>query len=419
MRSKVLIALSFTVFLFLSIPLIASAADQTDKLIDILVKKGIITKDEAAALEKEVKGEEAAKDDRTKKMEIGYDRGAYVKTKDDKFSLKMNVRLQGQFNYSFLDDRSNTTTFTVRRARIITSGNAFHKWLKYNVQLTLEGSSVALRDAFMEADYYKGFVPALGQFKVPFDREFLTSAFSLQLIDRSLANDEFNLGRDVGLQIAGFPSGDLFEYRLGMFNGSGGNRNNVNNEFIYLGRLVLTPFGPYPYSQAALDEPKKPLLAIGVAGAFLPDLEPGERRSLAGRLGDEDVMPVTSDVYQFVGDLAFKFCNFSFEGGYYYRIIDPQAPTPLGRTNAWGYYAQAGYFLIPKKFEIAGRYSYVNPDNPNERSNNNQYELTGGVSYYFAGHPLKVQANYTYLNTDRAGGDLSDHIVRTQVTLMF
>lgn len=421
--SNLVILCLVAAFVLLSVPFSANGADQTDKLIGILVKKGIITKDEAALLEKEAKDEQAkeeaaAKGDWTKKMEAGYDKGAFIRTKDKRFSLKMNAGIQGQFNYQFLDDRKDKTTFQVRRARLYTTGNAFYPWLKYYFQLTLE-NSVNMRDGYMEADYYKGFVPRLGQYKVPFDREWLTSAFQLQLIERSIAANEFRLDRDIGLQIGGFPIGDLFEYRLGIFNGSGANQDNVNDKYMYVGRAVLTPFGPYPYSQAALDAPAKPRLAIGVAGAWMPGLAAGERKSLAGNLGNLKVMPVRSDVYEYTGDLAFKLCGFSFEGGYYYRTIDPQQPTPHGRTNAWGYWTQAGYFLIPKHFEVAGRYSYINPDNPVQRSNNNQHEATGGITYYFEGHPLKVQLNYSFFRTQANPDDRDDHVVRTQATLYF
>ena len=79
----------------------AARADQTDKLIKILIDKGIITKDEAKSLEEEVKGnapvkevkkEAAPGEDWTKKIEVGYNKGAYIKTPDDRYSLKLNVR---------------------------------------------------------------------------------------------------------------------------------------------------------------------------------------------------------------------------------------------------------------------------------------------------------------------------------------
>jgi len=151
----------------------------------------------------------------------------------------------------------------------------------------------------------------------------------------------------------------------------------------------------------------------------MPLLDPGERTTLAGRLGNRLVVPVTSDVEQLTTDLAFKYLNFSLEAAYYWRCIDPGARTNFGKEDASGYFVQAGYFLVPKKFEVAGRYSWLNPDNPVSSGNNDQQEYTGGLTWYFAGHPLKIQANYTYQKTDTATGDLNDHIVKTQFTLLF
>jgi hypothetical protein len=188
---------------------------------------------------------------------------------------------------------------------------------------------------------------------------------------------------------------------------------------MYVGRLVYTPFGSYPYSQGALDTPSSPKLAIGAAGAYLPGLEPGERRSLAGPLGNTNIVPVNSDVYQLAADLAFKYQNFSFEGGYQFRNIDPEKATPFGEESAQGFYLQGGYFVIPKEFELAARYSWVNPDNPNSKNNNNQQEYTGGLSYYLYGHSLKLQANYSFFRNDTATGDRDDHVAQGLVTLAF
>lgn len=403
-------------------------ADQTDKLIKILIDKGIITSEEAEALElevkdktpqKETKAEAASGDEWTKNIEVGYKKGAYIKTTDDRFSLKLNVRTQGRFKYQAREDQDDTASFDVRRARLLAGGNVLYPWMKYGTQVTLEGGSASLRDAWIEASYYDFAKPRIGQYKVPFDREFLTSAFSLQLIDRSIASSQFSLQRDIGLQLSGGLLQDQLNYAVGVFNGSGANQSNQDQNFMYVGRMVYTPFGSYPYSQGALDTPDRPKLAIGVAGAYLPGLEPGERKSLAGPLGNTNIVSVNSDVYQLTADLAFKYKDFSFEGGYQFRSIDPEDATPFGEEYAQGFYLQGGYFVIPKKLELAARYSWVNPDNPNNKNDNDQEEYTAGLSYYLYGHALKLQANYSFFRTDSATGYQDNQVVQSQVTLAF
>jgi phosphate-selective porin OprO/OprP len=428
MQEKRILVSVLAVLLMIIFFYTTAGADQTDKLIKILIEKGIITNEEAKSLEKEVKGEAPEKEAKkeapsgeewTKKIEVGYKKGAYIKTTDDRFSLKLNVRTQGQFKYQDQEDEKNTASFDVKRARLLAGGSMFYPWMQYFTQVTLEGGSAALRDAYIEAAYYDWAKPRIGQYKVPFDREFLTSAFNLDLIDRSIASNAFNLGRDIGVQVSGGFLKDQLNYAVGMFNGSGANQGNQDQNFMYVGRMVYTPFGSFPYSEGALDTPDTPKLAVGAAGAYLPGLEPGERKTLAGPLGNTNIVPVNSDVYELTADLAFKYQNFFFQGGYYFRNIDPEKPTTYGSENAQGYYLQGGYFLVPKKFELAARYSWVDPDNPDQTSDNEQQEYTGGLSYYMDGHNLKLQANYSLFRNESINGDLDDNVVQGLMTLAF
>jgi phosphate-selective porin OprO/OprP len=428
MKGKRILVSVFAVWLVIIFFCPAAQADQTDKLIKILIEKGVITNEEAKSLEKEVKGEAPEKEAKgeapsgeewIKKIEIGYKKGTYIKTPDDRFALKLNVRTQGQFKYQDQEDEKNTASFDVKRARLLAGGNMFYPWMQYFTQVTLEGGSAALRDAYIEAAYYDWAKPRIGQYKVPFDREFLTSAFNLDLIDRSIASNAFNLGRDIGVQVSGGFLKDQLNYAVGMFNGSGANQSNQDQNFMYLGRMVYTPFGSFPYSEGALDTPDTPKLAVGAAGAYLPGLEPGERKTLAGPLGNTNIVPVNSDIYELTADLAFKYQNFFFQGGYYFRNIDPEKPTTYGSENAQGFYLQGGYFLVPKKFELAARYSWVDPDNPNQTNDNEQQEYTGGLSYYMDGHNLKLQANYSLFRNESTNGDLDDNVVQGLMTLAF
>ena len=428
MKEKRILVSVLAVLLVIIFSFTAAGADQTDKLIKILIEKGIITNEEAKSLEQEVKREAPEKEAKketpsgeewVKKIEVGYKKGVYIKTTDDRFSLKLNVRTQGQFKYEDQENEKNTESFSVKRARLLAGGNVFYPWMQYFTQVTLEGGSAALRDAYIEAAYYDWAKPRVGQYKVPFDREFLTSAFNLELIDRSIASNAFNLGRDIGVQVSGGFLKDQLSYAVGMFNGSGANQSNQDQNFMYVGRMVYTPFGSFPYSEGALDTPDTPKLAVGAAGAYLPGLEPGERKTLAGPLGNTNIVPVNSDVYELTADLAFKYQNFFFQGGYYFRNIDPEKPTTYGSENAQGFFLQGGYFLVPKKFELAARYSWVDPDNPNQTNDNEQQEYTGGLSYYMDGHNLKLQANYSLFRKESTNGDLDDNVVQGLMTLAF
>ena len=406
-------------------------------LLQTLREKGVLTEEEYGKLTKQAEQEEKATA-WAGKVEAGYKNGVYVKTTDDRFLLRLNANVQGSFQYRDATD-IDETTFRVRRARLYFTGHAFYPWLKFYNQLTLEGnvSNILLRDFFLQATYFKAAQPRLGQSKVPFDREFLVSAFNLQLVERSIVSDEFLLDRDIGLQLLGSVADGLLTYAVGVFNGSGANRANVDRSMMGVARVVLAPLGPFPtnlestswYAQSALDRPSTPRLAIGLAAAGLPDLEPGERSTLAGRLGSASVVPVKSDVVQVTGDLAFQWHGFSLEAAGHWRRINPLAPLSgksLPQTDAQGYFVQAGYFLsdllpaVPKGLELAARYAWVNPDNPVNLGRNSQEAVTAGVNYFLSGHRLKAQVDYEYRDIEaQTKPTVIDHRVRAQITFQF
>jgi phosphate-selective porin OprO/OprP len=421
-----------------------SRADRSAKLINLLIKKGIITREEAKELEEELQEEEKqqqvaapakAKQEAaqlqkaevreektaewTKKVEIGYKEGAYIKTADDNFSIKFNFGLEPLFIYNSKEEAEDSTTFKLRRARLWISGNAFYPWLKYLTQITLEGGDTYIRDAYIQAAYLDWFQPRLGEFKVPYDREFLIAGFGLEFIERSIASETFSLYRDLGADFSGQLLCNHLTYAVGVFNGGGVNQANEDNDYMYVGRVVWMPFDKVGYTQAAVDTPKKPRLAIGVGAAYMPGLEPGERKIQAGKLGDTKIVPVESDVVQAVADISFAYKRLYLEGGYYFRNIDPKEATPHGSQDAYGLYFQTGYFLIPEHFELAARYSFIDPDNPVKVSDNKEHEGTFGVNYYFCGHRLKAQANYTLLNSESETGARNDHIFQSAMCLLY
>jgi hypothetical protein len=141
-------------------------------------------------------------------FDAGYKDGLYLKTKDEKFSLKFNALFQGQFFVQYFDDKRGTTpsdeniTAQIRRLRLFFTGNAFYPWAKYYIQVGQDrGGSFEIKDAYLDITYYPEITPRIGQWKVPFQREELTSDAYLEFgADRSIVNDEFTLERDLGVE---------------------------------------------------------------------------------------------------------------------------------------------------------------------------------------------------------------------------
>ena len=329
-------------------------------------------------------------------IKTGYKNGFYIKTGDGKFSMKLKNCLQFSafYNIYYNNVKPSQRSFQIKRARLYLSGNAFYSWLNYKIQLQLEKSQIAVRDLFIDFTFLKEIQPKIGQFKVPFDREYLTSPAYLQLIDRSLTNEEFRAGRDIGFSLNGNIS-DRIEYSIVIFNGSGKNSENLDNSFLYAGRLMLTPNGKFSYSQSSLEFPERRILAFGIGIIYFPRFDPlrenlDDRKHLASMV--MEASGGKSNVFQITTDIAIKYKGFSFEGDFHFRNINPENIN-IESVQALGFRIQAGY-LIFKKFEFAFRYSFLNPST--QKNKDLKHELTAGINYFILKHLLKFQFNSFY-----------------------
>ena len=111
------------------------------------------------------------------------------------------------------------------------------------------------------------------------------------------------------------------------------------------------------------------------------------------------------DFTQFDVDAAFRWRGFSAAAEYVYAAVESdrvQSAAPFGASpgdfNVKGWYAQAGYFLIPKKLEAAFRWSELDPND--DVDHNDQREIRGAINYYFSGHNLKIQGDVGEVRTE-------------------
>jgi phosphate-selective porin O/P len=169
-------------------------------------------------------------------------------------------------------------------------------------------------------------------------------------------------------------------------------RGNIN-ELMYAGRLQWNIMGRPGYGEGDLAYSEMPQMAVGGGLAYNPGINTSTdnafvgidlanlnfRRQLAtfGNARQLGWGVVNYTTYAFDG--VFKYRGFSLQGEWYFKNIDRQfkgAPclqtagtggpctafTPGLLGNATGWYVQSGYYLIPRKVEVAARYSYWDPD---------------------------------------------------------
>lgn len=383
-------------------------------------------------------------------LQAGYDKGFYIKSSDENFSMKFNGRMQFRWtHYGTRSDnhylrprfeRDDRTGFDMQRIRFGISGNVYNKDLTYN--LVLRGDSSVNYDvqtyyAYTNYRFADEFNFMAGIFKAASTRGQMTSSGNLQMVDRSMTDAVFQLDRVLGIRLWGQTLDKRLDYYIDIVNSF----NSTNNRTItpdpaemdsnpgLLAHIVWHAMGDNPghgphdmlskdFSEQSDNEiHQSPALDIGFHYAFNED--DGDRRTTRipfplsgwnpGRGGYGLTTTNGLQINQFGLDTAFKFQGFSATGEYIVRVVDPRA---AGGTRPWspwflmtgddstvaqhGAYVQLGYFLpiegLEKKLEAVARVGGVSALAGEQEGS---WEYAMGVNYYIEGNKVKLQTDVT------------------------
>lgn len=134
----------------------------------------------------------------TDEVEVGYQKGSYIKTRDDKYALHLRFLLQPQYEYVDVDGGENSSTFLVKRAQLRMFGNVLDPRLKY--KMMTQGRTTAagadhwdLRDLWLDWQWTDNVQIMMGQFFVYYDHENLQPSWALPLVDRSIISANLGL----------------------------------------------------------------------------------------------------------------------------------------------------------------------------------------------------------------------------------
>jgi hypothetical protein len=331
-----------------------------------------------------------------------------MKSPDGNYSLNFGARMQ--FRYTFKDNDedfggTDKQDINLRRARVYFGGNIYSKIVHYYVELDADKFNVGLRDFYVYFTPLEWLNAKIGYFKVPFNRQRVASSSKLLLQDRSIASEEFDQDRDTGFDIYGKPFDGYMEYHAAVFQGAGekfSGLDNTDNELMYVLSARYNPFGKYDYyDETDIKYSDKIKATIGASVAF--------------NAKDRDEKLKNTNTIAGVVDLGVKYKGFSWDNEYYIRTEDPEDDgDPI---DSDGFFTQAGYFVMPKKLEVAVRYSMLDPNN--DVSNDLQREYTAGINYYFRGHRSKIQADVGHFVTDGEEEDKRENRVRLQYQIIF
>lgn len=323
------------------------------------------------------------------------------------------------------------------------------------------------------------------------ERALVMDAFTGSGLDR----------RDIGLTLMNDEELYPVNYYLGVFNGAGPNFNrlgsftseqptegcpagvtvsgceagqrNINsnvrmdlNKLMFAGRLMWNIMGRPGYGEGDLVYSETPQMALAGGYAYNPSINTSSnnafvgidlgnlnyRRQLAAFGNGRQLGWGVVDYSTWALDYVFKYRGFSFQTEYYFKTVTRHnkgvpcmnagctslAPALLG--NAQGWYGQSGYFLLPRKLELAGRYAYWDPDTNAsgdlvKEANvaltyyvNGNYDQTITLQYsnlamgtggYAIGRSAPLPTGSGTVPLDARGGTLIENAIRLQYQIFF
>ena len=284
-----------------------------------------------------------------------------------------------------------SAAFSIPRLRLYLQGAVFRPWMRYKVEIevaNLKTDAVTnlnngrLTDAYFDFAKSPYATVRVGQYKVPFGLQELTSDTRQEFVDRSITNAKFAPSRDVGVMLSGQFFEKKFGYQATVVNGAGQNNPQDDTSYMYVARVVYDPLGEYKIVEGAVDNPEKNILHFGVSyrGGEVP-------RGLSSPGTVEDVNDETA-----LGvELAWKFRRFSALGEYFQQTDEQANPTVGPDIDASGFHVQFGVFVVPKTQELALRYASVEPDDSISDAKQTEARLVYG--YFWKGHNMKLQAD--------------------------
>lgn len=344
----------FALILILIVVTFKSYSQSTNDILNLLIANKNITQEQADSIRAEAA---------IKQQETDANKKSFL------VNASKQVQLSGytQVRYQNLDEMGKIDGFDIRRARIDLKGSISPYW-NIRFQADLAGTP-KLIDAYGEckiADYIN---LTIGQFKVPFSMENLASSNKLEMIDRSQVVEALvargkdvignQNGRDIGVQVFGsffkINNRSLIDYSFGIFNGSGINISDKNENKSIAGRSVIHPI-------KGLDIGYSFYNGVDVFGA-----------------------PSSNHKHNRWGvELKYELIQFSLRSeyiqGYDSDIIRK------------GWYVQSGYYVIPQKLQLLLKYDTFDPNTSNVDDISTNYTIA--INFAF-NNWSKIQMGYT------------------------
>ena len=362
---------------------------------------------------------------------------------DSSFSVKFAPRFQVRYygTSDFSDDGLAPVDhdFLVRRSRFKFDGWAVHPSIVYKMEFGLSNNDMSganaftknspryILDAVIKWKFAPGFELWAGQTKLPGNVERVISSANLQLVDRSLLNNTFNIDRDLGIQLRHTTKlGGQFisKEKFAISQGEGRNIATGNEGGLqYTGRVELFPLGSFTKKGEYMGSSTVREEKLKIMAAYTYDFNRDASKTRSN-MGDymfltDGSLYQTNITTQFI-DLVLKYEGFSLMAEYADRSATNPIAVELNGTETGDIVTvgsainmAVGYF-ISEKTEVAGRYTALNYADVTGTSPVTMYTL--GLNKFVVGHKLKVQSDISYSTKN---GESDAIIFRTGFELHF
>lgn len=343
------------------------------------------------------------------------------------FSTRLNGWMQLR-HAAFDSDGPNRSrnTLSLERIRIGLDGHAFVPELRYTMVVDAnsdQAADVNFLDAFLSYDIGSHALDMrpnslglrAGKWKSPFSRSREESARRFQFTERSVANLFFDVGRSTGFAIYGEDEIDRMpaRFEVAVINGINSGRDatisadDLDRNFAFSGRTSIDPLGPFTVGESDLEWSPKSILRLGAGfvGTRLDregKVEFARPRVVASGQSLAELLPMSVnsfDYLMFTLDAHWKVRGFSLIAEHHWRTLYNFSNGSVPTLNDAGLLLQAGYFLVPKKYEALVRWSNIVGDSGTlGRFSESTNEIGTGLVRHFHGHDVKFTVDLSWID---------------------
>ena len=307
-----------------------------------------------------------------------------LKVSSGDYKFEFGGRIMYDFNKSELNGETDENDFDLRRGRVYAKGNIAKDWA-FKSQFNLDGSGV--EDLYLRyTGFGKGAQITIGNQKMPFGLEQMTSSKDISILERSALTELYDVGRAEGVQLHGKAGGNS-TYAIGVFTDDEKDADvgfAARYTTAFKGDNSLVHLG-VAYKDVAEES------ALGVEGAFVTGPFHVQAEYFDGDIDGND------DLSGYYLQAGYFLTGESrpYSGGKFKR------PKPEGKGGAW---------------EIVARYEDGDGNHSDiELGADDATAYTLGVNWY-AHKNVKFGVNYTDGESNTSDDDGSEFRVRFQLT---